>query len=78
MTLDVYTRHKELINFYYLSYPGATAKLQRDTSRDRTDYDVLKDNHKFLWDEDEVLFSFAWLSQFFSISVFCLLMEEKR
>ncbi|VDK79436.1 unnamed protein product [Litomosoides sigmodontis] len=55
MTLDVYTRHKELINQYYLCYPGATAKLQRDTSRDRTDYDVLKDNHRFLWDEDELI-----------------------
>ncbi|KAK6104608.1 Folate-sensitive fragile site protein Fra10Ac1 family protein [Brugia pahangi] len=55
MTLDVYTRHKELINQYYLCYPGATAKLQRDTSRDRTDYDVLKDNHRFLWDDDELM-----------------------
>lgn len=54
MTLDVYTRHKELINQYYLCYPGATTKLQRDTSRDRTDYDVLKDNHRFLWNDDEV------------------------
>ncbi|EJW83917.1 hypothetical protein WUBG_05171 [Wuchereria bancrofti] len=55
MTLDVYTRHKELINQYYLCYPGATTKLQRDTSRDRTDYDVLKDNHRFLWDDDELV-----------------------
>ncbi|VDO35317.1 unnamed protein product [Brugia timori] len=55
MTLDVYTRHKELINQYYLCYPGATARLQRDTSRDRTDYDVLKDNHRFLWDDDELM-----------------------
>ncbi|KAM3718172.1 Protein FRA10AC1 [Dirofilaria immitis] len=55
MTLDVYTRHKELINQYYLCYPGATAKLQRDTSRDRTDYDVLKDNHRFLWNDDELI-----------------------
>ncbi|KAL3995428.1 Folate-sensitive fragile site protein Fra10Ac1 family protein [Acanthocheilonema viteae] len=55
MTLDVYTRHKELINQYYLCYPGATAKLQRDTSRDRTDYEVLKDNHRFLWNDDELM-----------------------
>ncbi|EFO18958.1 acid phosphatase [Loa loa] len=55
MTLDVYTRHKELINQYYLCYPGATAKLQRDTSKDRTDYDVLKDNHRFLWNDDELM-----------------------
>ncbi|VDN27736.1 unnamed protein product [Cylicostephanus goldi] len=54
MAMDAYSRHKELINLYYLSHPGATNILQRDTSRDRTDYDVLKDNHKFLWtDADE-------------------------
>ncbi|CAG9535088.1 unnamed protein product [Cercopithifilaria johnstoni] len=55
MTLDVYSRHKELINQYYLCYPGATTRLQRDTSRDRTDYDVLKDNHRFLWNDDELI-----------------------
>uniref|UniRef100_A0A915PFX8 Protein FRA10AC1 n=1 Tax=Setaria digitata TaxID=48799 RepID=A0A915PFX8_9BILA len=54
MTLDVYSRHKELINQYFLCYPGATSKLQRDTSRDRTDYDVLRDNHRFLWNDDEL------------------------
>lgn len=69
MTLDVYTRHKELINQYYLCYPGAAAKLQRDTSRDRTDYDVLKDNHRFLWDDNEVLLTsrkFIYLQKKFS------------
>ncbi|VDN04212.1 unnamed protein product [Thelazia callipaeda] len=54
MTLDVYSRHKELINQYYLFYPGATSILQRDTSRDRTDYDVLKSNHRFLWNDEEL------------------------
>lgn len=39
-----------LINEYQLSYPGATATLKRDTSNDRTDLDVLRENHKFLWD----------------------------
>ncbi|KAK5980422.1 hypothetical protein GCK32_020147 [Trichostrongylus colubriformis] len=42
MALDAYSRHKELINLYYLSHPGATKILQRDTRKDRTDYDVLK------------------------------------
>lgn len=54
MTLDVYSRHKELINQYYLYYPGATARLGRDASRDRTDYDVLRDTHRFLWDDEEL------------------------
>ena len=41
-TMDAYSRHKEMINLYHLCYPGATALLKRDTSKDRTDYDVLK------------------------------------
>ncbi|VDM73796.1 unnamed protein product [Strongylus vulgaris] len=61
MAMDAYSRHKELINLYYLSYPGATNVLQRDTSRDRTDYDVLKDNHKFLWsDADDASLATSW------------------
>uniref|UniRef100_A0A1I7XU11 Protein FRA10AC1 homolog n=1 Tax=Heterorhabditis bacteriophora TaxID=37862 RepID=A0A1I7XU11_HETBA len=53
MAMDAYSRHKEMINLYYLSYPGATKLLQIDTSNDRTDHDVLRDNHKFLWSEKE-------------------------
>ena len=25
---------------------------QRDSSRDRTDIDVIRENHRFLWDDD--------------------------
>lgn len=43
VTLDAYQRHKEMINLYYLYYPGANRHLlERDTTSDRTDYDVLK------------------------------------
>lgn len=43
MQLDAYARHKEMMNLYTLCYPGAAEKyLKRDTSNDRTDYDVLK------------------------------------
>jgi len=37
-----------------LYYPGATAKLVRDTSNDKRDIDVIKDHHRFLWDEKDV------------------------
>lgn len=46
-SLNAYDRHKLLINTYVLSVPGA--KLARDTSRDRTDWDVLRQHHRFLW-----------------------------
>ncbi|RWS05312.1 5-oxoprolinase-like protein [Dinothrombium tinctorium] len=47
-----YSRHKLLVNEYMLSYAGATTKLKRDTKNDRTDIDILKEHHKFLWDDD--------------------------
>lgn len=47
--LNPYDIHKILINEYILKKPGDTASLKRNASSDRTDYDVLKNNHKFLW-----------------------------
>nr|CAG4649798.1 EOG090X0H59 [Scapholeberis mucronata] len=51
--LTAYDRHKMLINQYYLSIPGASNWLQRDQSRDKKDFDVIKENHQFLWEEDD-------------------------
>ena len=42
-----------LINEYYLTHPGATSMLKRDTSNDKTDIDVLRENHKFLWEDTD-------------------------
>lgn len=52
LSLSAYDRHKQLVNDYVLYFPGATSRLQRDTSRDRRDIDVIRANHKFLWDEE--------------------------
>ncbi|XP_034829457.1 protein FRA10AC1 homolog [Maniola hyperantus] len=52
--LNPYELHKYLVNVYCLNAKGSTALLKRDTSRDRTDLDVIRENHKFLWEEDEV------------------------
>ncbi|XP_059174427.1 protein FRA10AC1 homolog [Physella acuta] len=56
---DVYSRHKEYINNYLHYYGGSQVDLRRDTSRDRRDADVIKDNHQFLWEEDDPVDS--WL-----------------
>ncbi|OQV24450.1 Protein FRA10AC1-like protein [Hypsibius exemplaris] len=58
--LDAYARHKLLINEYLLTVPGSTKILQRDTSRDRTDLDVIRENQKFLWDEDDDTTAYTW------------------
>lgn len=52
--LNPYDLHKKLINDYILHHPDDVKKIfQRDTSKDRNDYDVLQSHHRFLWDEDE-------------------------
>ncbi|KAK3884083.1 hypothetical protein Pcinc_011619 [Petrolisthes cinctipes] len=48
--LTAFERHKLLINQYVLYHPGSTAVLQRDTSKDKRDIDVVRENHQFLWD----------------------------
>jgi len=53
--LNAYDRHKQLINTYQLYFPGATAQLARDTTNDKRDIDVIKEHHRFLWDESEVV-----------------------
>lgn len=59
--LNPYDLHKHLINDYLLKRPGDLAQLTRNTSKDRNDHDVLRDNHKFLWDEkDEAAIESSW------------------
>ena len=52
LTLNAYDRHKLLINEYFLYYSGATKEVKRDATHDKSDYDVIKSNHRFLWDDD--------------------------
>lgn len=61
LSLNAYDRHKKLVNEYFLFFPGSTDQvMQRDCSRDRTDMDVIKDNHKFLWDDQEDQQDLTW------------------
>merc|ERR1712110_267818 len=53
LSLNAYDRHKLLINEYFLYYTESTKRFDRDTTRDKTDYDVVKSNHRFLWDDTE-------------------------
>lgn len=53
LSLDAYSRHKKFINDYLMYYGGSTSHFQRDTSRDKTDFDVIRENHQFLWDDDD-------------------------
>lgn len=53
LSLNAYDRHKKLVNDYLLYYPGSTARVNnRDSSRDKRDIDVIRENHRFLWNDD--------------------------
>lgn len=53
--LNPYQVHQKLINEYILKKPGDTSKLYvRDSSQDKTDLDVIRENHRFLWNDDDV------------------------
>lgn len=49
--LDPYERHKHLINEFLLKRPGDTKYLKRDDTKDKKDIDVIRENHRFLWDD---------------------------
>ena len=47
LSLNAYDRHKMLVNEYLLSYAGSSETvLKRDTSKDKTDMDVVREHHK--------------------------------
>lgn len=58
--LNPYELHKHLINEYVLKNPGSTKLLKRDDSKDKTDYDVIRENHQFVWDDNSDSSSDSW------------------
>ncbi|XP_037610964.1 protein FRA10AC1 [Sebastes umbrosus] len=54
ISLNAFERHKKFVGDYILYYGGQMADFKRSASKDKTDQDVLRENHRFLWtDEDE-------------------------
>ncbi|XP_028391301.1 protein FRA10AC1-like [Dendronephthya gigantea] len=53
LRLDAYSRHKVYINNYLKYYGGSMEDFRRDSSRDKTDYDVLREQHRFVWSEED-------------------------
>jgi len=63
LSLSAYDRHKQLVNTYQLYHVGATKGLARDKSRDKRDIDVIREHHKFLWDEEAEGGEESWETQ---------------
>lgn len=54
ISMNAFERHKKFVGDYILYYGGQMADFKRSASKDKTDVDVLRENHRFLWrDEDE-------------------------
>lgn len=53
LSMDAYSRHKALVNHYLLFSGHGIEHVKRSTEKDRNDYSVLGEQHKFLWDESD-------------------------
>lgn len=53
-TLNAFDRHKQLVN-NYLTYYGKNARqmFKPDKSKWKRDIDLVRENHRFLWEDDE-------------------------
>ncbi|XP_047464512.1 protein FRA10AC1 [Mugil cephalus] len=54
ISMNAFERHKKFVGDYILYYGGQMDDFRRSRDKDKTDADVLRENHRFLWrDEDE-------------------------
>ena len=53
LAMDAYSRHKALVNQYLLATGRGIEHVQRSTEKDRNDYSVLREEHRFLWEADD-------------------------
>ncbi|XP_050396962.1 protein FRA10AC1 homolog [Patella vulgata] len=60
LSLDAYARHKQFVNNYMLYYGGNKQEFKRDTSRDKRDSDVIRENHQFLWEDEDDDSQLSW------------------
>ncbi|XP_019411464.1 PREDICTED: protein FRA10AC1 isoform X1 [Crocodylus porosus] len=53
ISMDAYERHKKFVNDYILYYGGKKEDFRRSGANDKTDLDVIRENHRFLWKEND-------------------------
>ncbi|XP_075468914.1 protein FRA10AC1 homolog isoform X2 [Ascaphus truei] len=53
ISMDAFARHKKFVNDYMLFYGGKLEDFQRSKANDKTDLDVIRENHRFLWQEED-------------------------
>ncbi|XP_075260712.1 protein FRA10AC1-like [Convolutriloba macropyga] len=53
LSLNAFDRHKKLVNDYLKFYGGKRSDFKRDTRFDKSDLDVIRENVKFVYSDDE-------------------------
>ncbi|XP_043109582.1 protein FRA10AC1 [Puntigrus tetrazona] len=53
ISMNAFERHKKFVSDYILFYGGKIEEFRRSTSKDKTDLDVVRENHRFLWREED-------------------------
>ncbi|CAJ1081046.1 protein FRA10AC1 isoform X2 [Xyrichtys novacula] len=53
ISMNAFERHKKFVADYILYYGGQAADFKRSRANDKTDQDVLRENHRFLWREED-------------------------
>ncbi|XP_072851423.2 protein FRA10AC1 homolog [Pogona vitticeps] len=53
IAMDAYARHKKFVNDYILYYGGNKEDFRRSGVNDKTDLDIVRENHRFLWREED-------------------------
>ncbi|CAH2322349.1 Hypothetical predicted protein [Pelobates cultripes] len=53
ISMDAFARHQKFVNDYILYYGGKLQDFQLSKANSKTDLDVIRENHQFLWQEDE-------------------------
>ncbi|KAM8780637.1 protein FRA10AC1 isoform 2-T3 [Rhynchonycteris naso] len=53
IAMDAYQRHTKFVNDYILYYGGKKEDFIRKRENDKTDMDVIRENHRFLWNEED-------------------------
>ncbi|TRY87265.1 hypothetical protein DNTS_001134 [Danionella cerebrum] len=53
ISMNAFERHKKFVSDYILYYGGKIEDFRRSGCKDKRDIDVVRENHRFLWKEED-------------------------
>ena len=52
-SLNAYERHNKLVHDYLMYYGGKIEEFSSKNNTFKTDFDIIQENHQFIWDEED-------------------------